>query len=141
MGALAYLVPTFAIAFVWHLQLFAASYDALNIYRADKIIPFGFLAIMIQGVILSLAYGRCFSGASTLKGAVQFAVAAGLLSWTFTTLSVAAKYPMTSVQDFMLIETAFTVAQFIVVGPLMALAWRDMQHAPRPEASPRHRSV
>jgi hypothetical protein len=44
--------------------------------------------------------------------------------WSFTTLPVAAKYNMTSVADFLKLETAFTAAQFIVVAPLMALSFR-----------------
>ena len=46
LGMAAYLVPTFPIAFVWHLVLFEPNYHALQIYRADPIIPFG-LASMI----------------------------------------------------------------------------------------------
>jgi hypothetical protein len=124
VGALAYLVPTFAIGFTWHLQLFAAYYDSLQIYRPDKIIPFGFASILTQGVIFSIAYGRLWRGPRVLEGARRFAMTAALLSWSFTTVAVAAKHPMTSVSRFMLIETAFTAFQFIVVAPLMALAWR-----------------
>jgi hypothetical protein len=125
VGALAYLVPTFAIAFVWHLQLFAAHYDELQIYRPDKVIPFGFASMLIQGVIFSLAYGRLFDRRRMLASGFRFAAMAGLLSWSFTTLAIAAKHPMTSVSGFVLIETAFTLSQFLVVGPLMALAWRE----------------
>jgi hypothetical protein len=45
-------------------------------------------------------------------------------SWSFTTLPVAAKYQMSSVQDFLMLETAFTVVQFAIVSPLIALAYR-----------------
>lgn len=125
LGTLAYLVPTFAIAFVWHLQLFAAYYDELQIYRPDKIIPFGFASILTQGVIFSLSYGRLFDRARVLASGFRFAAMAGLLSWTFTTLAVAAKHSMTSISGFMLVETAFTLVQFLLVGPVMALAWRE----------------
>ena len=124
LGVLAYLVPTFGIAFVWHLQLFAAYYADLQIYRVDKIIPLGFVAIAVQGILFSLAYSQFFAGFPVLRGGVRFAILAGVLSWTFTTLSVAAKHPMTSVGGFMLVETGFTVLQFAVVGPLMAMAWK-----------------
>jgi hypothetical protein len=125
LGALAYLIPTFAIAFVWHLQLFATYYDELEIYRPDKIIPFGFASILTQGVMFSLGYGRLFDRSQVLASGFWFAAMAGLLSWTFTTLAVAAKHHMTSVSGFILIETAFTMLQFLLVGPLMALAWRE----------------
>lgn len=47
----------------------------------------------------------------------------GILSWSFTTLAVAAKTPMSSVPDYLMIETAFTAVQWIVVGPLTVLAF------------------
>jgi hypothetical protein len=31
---------------------------------------------------------------------------------------------MTSVPDYVLLESAFTILQFVVVGPLIALAYR-----------------
>jgi len=125
LGAIEYLMPTFAIAFIWHLQLFATYYDELEIYRPDKIIPFGFASILTQGVIFSLGYARLFDRSRVLASGLRFAAMAGLLSWAFTTLAVAAKHHMTSVSGFVLIETAFTTLQFLVVGPLMALAWRE----------------
>ena len=45
-----------------------------------------------------------------------------MLSWSFTTLAVAAKNVMTSVPPYLLIESAFTIVQWAIVGPLMALA-------------------
>jgi hypothetical protein len=56
---------------------------------------------------------------------MKFGVVFGVLSWSFTTLPVAAKYKMSSVRSFMMLETAFTAAQFLAVAPLIALAWRD----------------
>ena len=50
------------------------------------------------------------------------ALASLVPTWSFTTLSVAAKNVMSSVPDYLLIETAFTIVQWALVGPLMALA-------------------
>jgi hypothetical protein len=80
--------------------------------------------MVIQGIFFALAYRRFFAGAPMLVGGMKFAAAASLFSWTFTTLAVAAKHPMTSITDFVIIETGFTLVQFAVVGPLMALAWK-----------------
>jgi hypothetical protein len=45
-----------------------------------------------------------------------------MLSWSFTTLAVAAKNVMASVPDYLLIETAFTIVQWTLVAPLTVLA-------------------
>ena len=119
---LAYLVPTFALGFVWHLVLFKSYYEALAIYRSDVIIPFGFLSMLIQAVLFAWIYEHAFAGK---RSATSYAVYGALLSWSFTTLAVAAKNVMTSVPTYMVLETGFTVLQFLIVGPLIALAYRD----------------
>jgi hypothetical protein len=42
LGILAYVVPTFALGFIWHLILSDGYYEQLAIYRKDIIVPFGF---------------------------------------------------------------------------------------------------
>jgi hypothetical protein len=126
LGFLAYLLPTFPLGYFWHLSVFAASYERLEIFRPDVIIPLGLASMVIQGAIFSWSYGRLFqpSNDSWISGALGFGLVFGLLAWSFAVLPVAAKYRMTSVVDFMVLETAFTVLQFAIVAPLMALAYR-----------------
>jgi hypothetical protein len=61
LGVLAYLVPTFALGFVWHLILFQRYYDELAIYRKDIMIPFGFLSMLIQAIIFAWIYEKAFA--------------------------------------------------------------------------------
>jgi hypothetical protein len=127
LGMAAYLVPTFPIAFIWHLVLFEPNYHALQIYRTDPIIPFGLASMIIQGAIFSWVYPRVFAPnrGSVLKNGLLYGLGAGVLSWSFTTLAVAAKHPMASISDYVLLETTFTFLQFLIVGPLIALAYRN----------------
>jgi len=126
LGFAAYVVPSFPIAFVWHLVLFAQKYHALGIYRDEPLIAFGLVSMFIQGAIFSWLFPRVFTqgGGSVLRDGLLYGFGAGLLSWSFTTLAVAAKNMMASVPDYVLLETGFTILQFAVVGPLIALAWR-----------------
>jgi hypothetical protein len=111
LGILAYLVPSFALAFLWHLVLFKEYYESLAIYRVDIIIPFGFLSMLIQSVLFAWIYDRMFAPTPSPMTAsiVKYAILGALLSWSFTTLAVGAKNLMSSVPRFMTIETAFTV--------------------------------
>ena len=126
LGFLAYLLPTFPLGYVWHLVTFAEHYHRLDMYRAEVIIPMGLASMVIQGAFFSWAYPRLFSirRADWQASATRFAATFAVLAWSFTTLPVAAKYRMTSVADFLLLETCFTLLQFAVVAPLMALAHR-----------------
>lgn len=127
LGFAAYLLPTFPLGYFWHLSIFAASYERLEIFRPDVIIPFGLASMIIQGLIFSWAYPRLFSPVRTAwtTGALGFGSVFGPLAWSFVVLPVAAKYRMTSVADFLILETAFTALQFAIVAPLMALAHRN----------------
>jgi hypothetical protein len=126
LGFAAYLLPTFPIAFIWHLVLFEQKYHALQIYRDEPVIAFGLGSMIIQGAIFSWLFPRVFvqGSGSFLKDGLLYGLGAGLLSWSFTTLAVAAKNLMASVPDYVLLETAFTILQFAIVGPLIALTYR-----------------
>jgi hypothetical protein len=127
LGVAAYILPTFPIAFIWHLVLFERNYQALQIYRADPIIPFGLASMIIQGLIFSWAFPRLFIGSnrSIIADGLLYGLGVGVLSWSFTTLAVAAKHPMASISDYVLLETSFTILQFLIVGPLVAFAHRN----------------
>ena len=123
----AYVVPTFPLGYFWHLSTFKPNYDALQIYRPDVIIPIGLSSMIIQGLIFAWIYPRLFSTAryDWLASAAKFFAVFGLLAWSFLVLPTAAKVHMTSVVDFMTLETGFTILQYLVAAPLIALAWRD----------------
>lgn len=127
LAVLAYLLPTFATGFVWHLVAFHDTYARLAIYRPDMLIPLGFGSMLVQGLLLAAAYPRLFDTSRTAwrRSALRSGLAFAALSWSYTTLAVAAKHPMASVPEYMLLETAFTLLQFALVAPAMALAWRD----------------
>lgn len=126
LGVAAYLAPTFPIAYAWHLVLFAEAYHDLSVYREDPLIPFGLASMLIQGAIFSWLYPRVVTSGrgAILRSGLLYGSALALLSWSFTTLAVAAKHTMASVSTYILLETGFTLIQFAIVGPLIALARR-----------------
>jgi hypothetical protein len=125
LAVLAYAVPTFALGYTWHLMLFEQYYLDLRIYRPDVIVPLGFASMLIQAIAFGWVYRQTFarmSGGLWTKAAA-YAVFGAALSWSFTTVAVAAKNLMASVPDYILIETAFTLLQWALVAPLTALAF------------------
>ena len=129
LAAAAYILPTFPLGYFWHLSTFKAQYDALSIFRPDIIIPMGLASMFIQGLIFAHLYPRLFSTnrGDWSKSAAKFFLIFATLAWSFLVLPVAAKYNMTSVPKFMLLETSFTVLQYLITSPLIALAWRSRE--------------
>lgn len=139
LAVFAYLLPTFPLGYVWHLITFKEAYDRLDLYRAEVVIPFGLASMLVQAMIFAWAYPKLFSTGREdwLASAGRFGGVFAALAWSFTTLPVAAKYQMSSVADFMKLETGFTILQFAIVSPLIALAYRgarDRASAGRPLA-------
>lgn len=124
LAGLAYLLPTFPLGYLWHLNWFHARYEQLQMYRSEVIIPMGLGSMLIQAVIYSALYPRLFAGRTWTRGALGFGLTFGMLAWSLAVLPVAAKYRTASVVDFMALESAFTVLHYLVVSPLIALAWR-----------------
>jgi hypothetical protein len=127
LAVVAYVAPSFVLGYSWHLALFADRYAALEMYREQVIIPMGLASMFTQAVLFAWAYPRLFGRLADWKrGALGFGLFFGLLAWSYVVLPVAAKYRMTSVADFAMLETAFTVLQFLVVSPCVALAYRHV---------------
>ena len=118
IAAAIYIVITFGIAYVWHLRIFAERYRMLQIYRDDPKPVFGLASMVIQGLAFGLVYVALFMPMTGgwLAKAAEYAAFGGIFSWSFTTLATAAKSRMTSIGDYVTIETAFTVVQWIAVA-------------------------
>ena len=126
LAVLAYLVPTFPLGYFWHLKTFKRTYDELGVFRDEVIIPLGFGSMLLQALLFAWAFPHLMPTGpdNWLRGALGFFVFFGLLSWSFLVLPVAAKYRMTSVSRFLVLESAFVAVQFAIVSPLIALAYQ-----------------
>lgn len=127
LAVAAYLIPTFPLGYFWHLVLFKEHYHALQLYRDEVIVPLGLTTMIIQSLLFSWLYPRLCAThrAAWLRGAAKFFAVFSVLSWSFTTLPVAAKYRMASISGFLALETSFTLVHFLVVSVFIALAYRE----------------
>lgn len=123
LAVLAYVVPTMPLGLLWHLTVFRRRYESLEVYRSDMIIPFGVASMVIQGFVWATLYSRLFAAEGVIVGAAKFAALAAPLAWSFAVLPVAAKHRMNSVRGFVALESGFTALQYVVVSPLIALAF------------------
>jgi len=115
--ALAYLVPTFMLGYVWHLVLFTGYYERLAMYRHDVVIPLGLASMAVQSLFFAWIWDRLAAKEIALWGRTwRYALFGAALSWSFTTLAVAAKNVMSSVGDYLVIESAFTMTQWVLVA-------------------------
>jgi len=122
LTALAYIIPTMILGYVWHLVIFNKLYEGLGIYnRKEPIIPLGFFSMIIQGTIIAWLYRFYAKENSGISKAIIFSLIMGTFLFSVSTLANAAKINVTSMSGWLLIQTAFHLLQFLVAGLLIGV--------------------
>lgn len=122
---LAYLVPTMMLGMVWHFVWFSDLYEGLGIYnRKDPIIPLGFISMFLQGVIIAYLYPFYAEHQHSIARSIRFSLIMGFLLFTVSTLANAAKIEVTSMIDWLWVQSLFTFVQFLLVGLLLGWVYR-----------------
>lgn len=122
LAVLSYLVATFAVQGLSHFAVNKAHYAAVAHMRADAIIPFGMLAMIVQGTVLSIAYTRM--GGKSLFDSVRFAWLAGAFLVSYIAFGEAGKYVLPSIASWITVEVIAGFAQFTLYGGLLGLVYR-----------------
>ena len=123
LSSTAYLVVTFPLAIVWHLVLFKTQYEAIGyIGRDEPIFVFGFLAILAQGILLSMGYRIVVRETHSIGGGIRYALAIGLFFWTSHVLAFAAKGDIARLDVFFPLETVYLAFQFGIFGVLLGFS-------------------
>jgi hypothetical protein len=126
LTALAYILPTMFLGYVWHLIIFKDLYESLGIYnRTQPIIPLGFFSMIVQGLIMAYLYPYYAQGSSSYIKAITFSLLLGLFLFSVSTLANAAKIQVTSMAQWLVIQIAFHFLQFLVAGVLIGVANRQ----------------
>lgn len=125
LTALAYIVPTMILGLVWHLVLFPDLYHRLEIYnRSEPIIPLGFASMIVQGAVIAYLYPLFARSGSSIARAVTFSLTMGIFLFSVSTLANAAKINVASIPQWLAIQSAFHLIQFLVAGVLIGLVYR-----------------
>jgi len=122
LGCAAYIVVTFPLAVIWHLVLFKTTYDRLGYFsREEPIISLGFLAIAVQGAVLSCVYPFFRWDGSVVKSGLRFGVLLGVYHWSGHVAAAAAKHSIAPLTAWFCIETIYLALQFGLTGLAIAL--------------------
>lgn len=112
-----YSILTMILGMSWHFVFFKELYEGLGIYnRAEPIIPLGFTSMIVQGVILAYLYPRFYRGGLPIVEGVKFSLIMGLFMFSVSTLANGAKIQVSSMSQWLLIQSAFHFVQFVIAG-------------------------
>ena len=122
----AFIVATFAVQAISHFVLAAEHYAAIPYIRKEPIFAFGFVAMIIQGGVLSVMYRRHVAvQGSSIGLAIGFAWTMGAFLVSYMALAEAAKYRVPSIPSWVAVEVSSGLLQFGIFGGLLHLIYRE----------------
>jgi hypothetical protein len=136
LTVLAYVFATFLTQGVSHFALATDHYATVSYLRAEPILAFGFLAMLIQGTILSVLYRALSQGQWPLRKAIAFSLTMGAFLASYIAFGEAGKYAVPSVPAWLGVELAAACVQFLIFGVLLGLIYRPAVLSPAPNSLP-----
>lgn len=125
LAVLSFILPMLVIGSGYKYGVFKHEYEALGIYRAGISMPLAFGSLIIQSVFWAYLYTKLMSGERWISGAWTLFLLALPLGWSFNDFVIGAKHVMTSVSQFALLETGFTLVVYVLICPLIALSYKQ----------------
>ncbi len=122
LTVLGYIVATFATQATSHFVLFARHYAAVPYIKSEPIFALGFLAMIIEGFVLSFAFAESRFSGKSLVHAVMFAWLFGAFLVSYIALGEAAKYAVPSVPSWIAVELLAGFVQFTLAGIFLGFA-------------------
>lgn len=118
VAIISYLVLTFTIAITWNLVLFRETYLALaaGSLRPEPIIPLGLLSVLTEAVAMSLLFHFYYGRSPGIKNAVILALSVGVFSMTYASFTVPAKFLISPVWQYLVLELSFGLLHYGLVG-------------------------
>lgn len=110
-----YIAATALVQGLSHFVINAAHYSAAGFFREAPIAPLGVLAMILQGLILSLFYARFVPGTS-VSTAVVIAWAFGAFLASYMAFGLAGELKVPSVVSWITVELVAAAVQFTLIG-------------------------
>lgn len=129
LSVLGYVVATFGVQGTSHFAINAAHYSALPHMRAEPLVAFGILSMLIQGSVLSWAYSRSAAYERGLAGALAASWALGLVIVSYIALAEFGKYEVPGFASWAATETGAGAVQFTFAGMLLYLAHHGLRRS------------
>ncbi len=119
-GTIAYIVPTFMLAYFWHLQLFKKQYEIWDYVSGNPSPLLGLASMIVQGIIISGLYVWSPIEHASLKTAILFIGTIALFHWSIHVIAAMAKNPKIRNIKYLFVETFYLIIQFGIYAIVMS---------------------
>ncbi len=124
LSVLAFIVVSFGVQGLNHFVINQAHYENIDFARAEPVMALGFLAMIIQGLILTFAMTRIVSTGNRLQDGLLVSISFGLFLAVYIALAEPAKYAAPSIPSWFMTEGLASTIQFLIYGVAIGLIHR-----------------
>ena len=119
IGAVSYITASFLIQAISHFAINADHYASITFMRAEPLMYFGILTMLIQGLVLTVLYLKWTNNNFNIKQGLQFSLLVGLFFVSYLALVEPDKYNVVNVAEWILVESIAGLFQFTIFGFLL----------------------
>lgn len=119
IGALSYIVASFLIQALSHFVINADHYASITFMRAEPLMYFGLLTMLIQGIVLTVLYLKWANNDFSIKQGVKFSLLMALFFVSYLALVEPDKYNVSNVSEWVAVEAIAGLIQFSLFGTLL----------------------
>ena len=123
LGMLAYMLPSMPWGYFWHLSVFKKQYDKWQYFGPNPSVPLAFLAMFIQGTILSVTYAILPIQHASVANIFAFAAIMGTFFWSRVVVPSMASHYTTRTPGFFFLETAYLIGQYALFGAFLCVVY------------------
>jgi len=126
IAGVVYVIVNFAIAAVWNIVIFKAKYDAMTagFQREAPIFSLGIAAMLINMALTLWLFKTFYPGGQIdLTRALGLTALVMLPNISYAALVMPAKYNVTDVTSFVLMELAFGAILIVALGAALAMVF------------------
>lgn len=117
-----FILITFIIAPLWHINLFGEQYQQTGLYSGNPNYIIGFITIITQAIVLS--FGFYYLYLKLKISPYKFILFAGIFLWSIQVLALLAKHKMPNSVWFFIMESLFIVIQLSLFAVALQLIYR-----------------
>jgi hypothetical protein len=110
-----YIVATALVQGTSHFKINAEHYRVAGFFREAPVVPLGVLAMIVQGLILSLIYASYVSD-DTISTALVIAWAFGAFLASYMAFALAGELKVPSIMSWITVELLAAAVQFTLIG-------------------------
>ncbi len=129
LSVIAFIIVSFAVQGLNHFVINAEYYEGIDFARPEPVMALGFLTMIVQGAILTLALGHIVPLGARIKDGLMVSLSFGLFLGFYIAFAEPAKYAAPSIPAWIMTEGLASMIQFVLFGFMLGFIHQRLTKA------------